>query len=96
MTDKIKTNPQIDTEVHDDPVILHNGIAFLESLDEKTRNNVALLVQAVAKARVNGFVASELSNNLAGSEKALFNLGTVAGENNIIKQLKVILTGSAK
>ena len=42
MTDKIKTNPQIDTEVHEDPVILHNGIAFLESLDEKTRNNVAL------------------------------------------------------
>ena len=36
-------------------------------------------------------VAKELGSNFRGSELALFNLGVVSGENNIIRQFKAII-----
>jgi len=41
-------------------------------------------------ARVSSFVAKDIGNTLSGSDKALFNLGVVSGENTIIRQFKVI------
>jgi len=49
------------------------------------------LFNAVSRAKVNSFVAKELGSNFNGSEFAIFNLGVVSGENNIIRQLKAII-----
>lgn len=64
---------------------------ILNGLDSKQAERVHALFNTVAKAKVNSFVAKDIGATFNGSDKALFNLGVVAGENNIIRQLKAII-----
>jgi len=68
---------------------------FLTALDSAGKKAIYNLYVSVSKAKVNSFVAKELGSNFNGSEFAIFNLGVVSGENNIIRQLKAII-GSSK
>ena len=61
---------------------------FLKALEPEQQQAMYKLYVAVSNARVNSFVAKDIGNTLSGSEKALFNLGVVAGQNAIIKQFK--------
>jgi hypothetical protein len=63
----------------------------LNALDPEQAKKVNALFNAVSRAKVNSFVAKELGSNFNGSEFAIFNLGVVSGENNIIRQLKAII-----
>ena len=64
---------------------------ILNGLDAEQAKKVHALFNAVTKAEVNSFVAKEIGATFNGSDKALFNLGVVSGENNIIRQLKAII-----
>ena len=64
---------------------------ILNGLDAKQAERVHALFNAVSKAKINSFVAKEIGATFNGSDKALFNLGVVSGENNIIRQLKAII-----
>jgi len=66
----------------------------LNALDPEQAKKVNALYNAVSKAKVNSFVAKEIGATFNGSDKALFNLGVVSGENNIIRQLKAIIGAS--
>ena len=66
----------------------------LNALDPEQAKKVNALFNAVSRAKVNSFVAKELGSNFNGSEFAIFNLGVVSGENNIIRQLKAIIGSS--
>ena len=66
----------------------------LNALDPEQAKKVNALFNAVSRAKVNSFVAKELGSNFNGSEFAIFNLGVVSGENNIIRQLKAIIGAS--
>ena len=67
----------------------------LNALNPEQAKKVNALFNAVSKAKVNSFVSKELGANFNGSELALFNLGVVSGENNIIRQLKAILNNGS-
>ena len=67
---------------------------FLMALDIEGKKAVYNLYVSVSKAKVNSFVAKDIGATFNGSDKALFNLGVVAGENNIIRQLKAIIGSS--
>ena len=67
----------------------------LNALNPEQAKKVNALFNAVSKAKVNSFVSKELGANFNGSELALFNLGVVSGENNIIRQLKTILNNGS-
>jgi len=67
---------------------------ILNGLEPEQAKKVHALYNAVSKAKVNSFVAKEIGATFNGSDKALFNLGVVAGENNIIRQLKAIIGSS--
>ena len=64
---------------------------FITALDSEGKKAIYNLYVAVSKAEVKSFVAREIGATFNGSDKALFNLGVVAGENNIIRQLKAII-----
>ena len=64
---------------------------ILNGLDPEQAKKVHALFNAVTKAKVNSFVAKDIGATFNGSDKALFNLGVVSGENNIIRQLKAII-----
>lgn len=66
----------------------------LSALDPEQAKKVNALYNAVSKANVNSFVAKDIGATFNGSDKALFNLGVVSGENNIIRQLKAIIGSS--
>ena len=66
---------------------------FIKALDSMQKKAMYNLYTAVSNARVNSFVAKEMGDRLHGSEKSLFTLGEVAGQNGIIRQLKAILEG---
>ena len=63
----------------------------LSALDPEQAKKVNALFNAVSKADVMSFVAKDIGATFNGSDKALFNLGVVSGENNIIRQLKAII-----
>ena len=67
----------------------------INSLNAEQAKKVNALFNAVSKAKVNSFISKELGANFNGSELALFNLGVVSGENNIIRQLKAILNNGS-
>ena len=67
---------------------------FLMALDIEGKKAVYNLYVSVSKAKVNSFVAKDIGATFNGSDKALFNLGVVSGENNIIRQLKAIIGSS--
>ena len=67
----------------------------LNALNPEQAKKVNALFNAVSKAKVNSFISKELGANFNGSELALFNLGVVSGENNIIRQLKAILNNGS-
>ena len=67
---------------------------FLTALDSIGKKAIYNLYVAVSKAKVNSFVAKEIGATFNGSDKALFNLGVVSGENNIIRQFKAIIERS--
>jgi len=67
---------------------------FLTALDSEGKKAIYNLYVSVSKAKVNSFVAKEIGATFNGSDKALFNLGVVSGENNIIRQLKAIIGAS--
>ena len=77
MTDKITTTSEAEL--------------FFKALEPKQQQAIYDLYFAVYKANVSSFVAKDIANTLSGSDKALFNLGVVSGENNVIKQLKLII-----
>tara|TARA_R110002072_G_scaffold195716_4_gene353038 strand:- start:413 stop:667 length:255 start_codon:yes stop_codon:yes gene_type:complete len=64
---------------------------FFKALKPEQQQAVYDLYFAVYKANVSSFVAKDIGNTFSGSDKALFNLGVVSGENNVIKQLKLII-----
>ena len=64
---------------------------FFKALEPVQQQAIYDLYFAVYKANVSSFVAKDIANTLSGSDKALFNLGVVSGENNVIKQLKLII-----
>jgi len=64
---------------------------ILNGLEPEQAKKVHALFNAVSRAKVNSFVAKEIGSNFNGSEFAIFNLGVVSGENNIIRQLKAII-----
>ena len=66
---------------------------FIKALDSMQKKAMYNLYTAVSNAKVNSFVAKEMGDRLYGSEKSLFTLGEVAGQNGIIRQLKAILEG---
>ena len=61
---------------------------FLKALKPEQQQAMHKLFIAVSNARVNSFVAKDIGSTLSGSEKALFNLGVVSGQNTIIRQFK--------
>lgn len=79
MTQDKKTPPMTDAEL------------FFKALESEQQQAIYDLYFAVYKAKVSSFVAKDIANTLSGSDKALFNLGVVSGENNVIKQLKLII-----
>ena len=64
---------------------------FITALDSAGKKAIYDLYVAVSKSNVTSFVAKDIGATFNGSDKALFNLGVVAGENNIIRQLKAII-----
>ena len=64
---------------------------FITALDTEGRKALYDLYVAVSVAKVNSFVAKEIGATFIGSDKALFNLGVISGENNVIRQLKAII-----
>ena len=64
---------------------------FIKSLDSAGRKALYDLYVAVSLIKVNNMVAKELGSNFRGSELAIFNLGVVSGENNMIRQFKAII-----
>ncbi len=64
---------------------------FIKSLDSKGIKALYDLYVAVSVTKVNNMVAKELGSNFRGSELAIFSLGVVSGENNIIRQFKAII-----
>ena len=64
---------------------------FIKSLDSAGIKALYDLYVAVSVTKINNMVAKELGSNFRGSELALFNLGVVSGENNIIRQFKAII-----
>ena len=64
---------------------------FITGLDSAGKKAIYNLYVAVSKTEIKSFVAREIGATFNGSDKALFNLGVVAGENNIIRQLKAII-----
>jgi len=68
---------------------------FIKALDSMQKKAMYNLYTAVSNAKVNSFVAKEMGDRLYGSEKSLFTLGEVAGQNGIIRQLKAIIEGKA-
>jgi len=66
---------------------------FIKALDATQKRTMYNLYTAVSNAKVNSFVAKEMGDRLYGSEKSLFTLGEVAGQNGIIRQLKAIIEG---
>ena len=64
---------------------------FLTALDIGGKKAVYNLYVSVSNAKINSFVAKDIGATFNGSDKALFNLGVVSGENNIIRQLKAII-----
>ena len=67
---------------------------FIKDLDSKGKKAVYNLYVAVSNTRVNSFVANDIASVLLGSDKALFNLGVVSGQNAIIRQFKAIIEGN--
>ena len=61
---------------------------FLKALEPDQQQAIYKLYVAVSHAKVNSFVANDIASTLSGSEKALFNLGVVSGQNAIIRQFK--------
>ena len=61
---------------------------FLKALEPTQQQALYKLYVAVSNARVSSFVANDIASTLNGSEKALFNLGVVSGQNAIIRQFK--------
>ena len=61
---------------------------FLKALKPEQQQAMHKLFIAVSNARVNSFVAKDIASTLSGSEKALFNLGVISGQNTIIRQFK--------
>ena len=66
---------------------------FIKALDSMQKKAMYNLYTAVSNAKVNSFVAKEMGARLYGSEKSLFTLGEVAGQNGIIRHLKTIIKG---
>tara|TARA_R110002051_G_scaffold106171_2_gene179236 strand:- start:775 stop:1023 length:249 start_codon:yes stop_codon:yes gene_type:complete len=64
---------------------------FLKALDPEQKKVMYNLYVAVSNAKVNSFVGKDIGNTLNGSEKALFTLGVVSGENNVLRLLKTII-----
>ena len=64
---------------------------FITALDSTGRKALYDLYVAVSVTKINNIVAKELGSNFRGSELAIFNLGVVSGENNIIRQFKAII-----
>jgi hypothetical protein len=64
---------------------------FITALDTEGRKALYNLYVAVSVVKVNNMVAKEIGATFHGSDKALFNLGVVSGENNIIRQFKAII-----
>jgi|TARA_R110000822_G_scaffold300530_1_gene423933 hypothetical protein len=83
MTQENKTTPTTSKE----------GL-FIKALDSKGKKAVYNLYVAVSNTRVNSFVANDIASVLLGSDKALFNLGVVSGQNAIIRQFKAIIEGN--
>ena len=64
---------------------------FITAVEVEGKKALYNLYVSVSKSEVKSFVAKEIGATFNGSDKALFNLGVVSGENNIIRQLKVII-----
>tara|TARA_R110001592_G_scaffold34816_1_gene119233 strand:+ start:294 stop:551 length:258 start_codon:yes stop_codon:yes gene_type:complete len=61
---------------------------FLKALKPEQQQAMYNLYVAVSNARVTSFNAKDIGNTMSGSEKALFNLGVISGQNTIIRQFK--------
>ena len=61
---------------------------FIKALKPDQQQAIYKLYVAVSNARVSSFVANDIASILNGSEKALFNLGVISGQNTIIRQFK--------
>jgi len=64
---------------------------FFKGLKPQQQQAIYDLYFAVYRAKISSLVANDISSTLSGSEKALFKLGVVSGENNVIKQFKLII-----
>jgi len=76
MTQDKKTPPMTDAEL------------FFKALKPEQQQAIYDLYFAVSNARVTSFNAKDIGNTMSGSEKALFNLGVISGQNTIIRQFK--------
>jgi len=61
---------------------------FFKGLKPQQQQAIYDLYVAVSNARVTSFNAKDIGNTMSGSEKALFNLGVISGQNTIIRQFK--------
>ena len=70
---------------------------FLKSLDADTSRKVVVLYAKVNNTPINSFVAKDLIATMQGtSDKSIFNLGVLAGQNEVIRQLKSIIDDGSK
>ena len=69
---------------------------YLKSLDSEQARSMVAVYYTLTKTPTNSFIAKDIIQTMQGtSDKSIFNLGVLAGQNTVLRQLKAVASGVA-